>query len=148
MVVSKNTLKILAALVWYMGGIVLLLKATDLLFQAYTLRPRWQVPSLAIGLGVLVGLVKSRFLFMPVCRKNLARIDQLSQPRFWQAYRTRFYFELAAMITLGVSLSRMAQGDLHFLISVSALDYSLGVALLTSSIAFWRPAKNHPLSHM
>ncbi|NOX36227.1 MAG: hypothetical protein GXO78_01700 [Calditrichaeota bacterium] len=138
MMVSKNTLKILAAVVWYIGGIVLLLKATDLLFQAYAIQPHWKVPALAIGIGILVGLIKSRFLFMPVCRKNLARIDQLSRPRFWQAYRTRFYFELAAMITLGVSLSRMAEGDLHFLMGVSALDYSLAVALLTSSIVFWR----------
>ncbi len=138
MVVSKHTLRRLAALVWYLGGVVLLLKGTDLILQAYTLRPTWQVPFIAIVTGALVGGIKSRFLFAPICRINLERIEQLERPRIWQCYRTRFYFELAAMISLGITLSRMAEGKLPFLVGISALDYSLGVALLTSSVVFWR----------
>jgi len=41
------------------------------------------------------------------------------------------------MILLGATLSRIAQGNYISLISVAALDISIGTALLLSSKEFW-----------
>jgi hypothetical protein len=92
-------------------------------------------------IGLIVGSLKARFLFFRSCRKNLRRIKALDRPRLWQFFRPGFCVALAAMITLGASLSRMAHGNYSFLISVAILDLSIGVALLTSSIIFWKQGR-------
>ena len=72
LIVSNHTLKILAALVWYAGGIVLLLKGGSLLVEAKTLRPEQDWIQLAPLAGLCVGGLKAKFLFYKSCRKNLA----------------------------------------------------------------------------
>lgn len=135
---SPRTLKILAALVWYIGGFVLAVKGGALLREANLLKPEQDLSWLVILTGLLIGGVKAKYLFSRSCRKNLARIDQLNKPKLWQFYRPWFFLFLALMITLGASLSRMAHGDYAFLISVAILDFSLATALLASSYVFWQ----------
>jgi hypothetical protein len=137
MVVSKRTLKILAAIVWYVGGVVLLAKGLSLLSEANELQPgRYWLP-LAVASGLLIGGLKSRYLFGKACRKNLARIDVLDGPRIWEFYRPWFFLFLTLMILVGVTLTRLAHGNYPFLIAVAALDFSLATALLVSSRVFW-----------
>ena len=135
---SAHTLKILAALVWYTGVAVLLLKSSGLFLQAH----QDGASSLAVGLSILaglgLGLVKAKYLFVGVCRKNLARIQVLKKPMLWQFYRGRFFLFLAGMIFLGVSLSRTAQGNCRLLIPLAVLELSIAVALLVSSRCFWK----------
>jgi hypothetical protein len=45
---------------------------------------------------------------------------------------------LALMILTGATMSRLAQGHYRSLIAVGALDLSLAMALLGSSIVFWQ----------
>ena len=136
--VSARTLNILAALVWYIGGVILLLKAGSLLAEADMLRPGQPWPWLAVGIGLLIGGLKAKVLFSKSCQKNLSRIAALEQPKFWQFFRPGFFLGLALMITLGATLSRMAQGNYPFLIAVAALDLTIAVALLGSSYVFWK----------
>jgi len=70
-IAPTHNLKILAALVWYTGGVVLLLKGTSLLREAETLRPGQIWTWIAVAAGLLIGSVKARFLFSKSCRKNL-----------------------------------------------------------------------------
>ena len=93
---------------------------------------------LAIPAGLALGGLKARYLFVKSCRKNLARIAALRQPRLWQFYTPRFLVSLALMITAGATLSRLAQGSYPFLIGVATLDMSLSTALLSSSYVYWR----------
>ena len=136
--VSARSLSVLAALVWYVGGIVLLLKGSSLLAEAAVLRPGLVWPWVAVGVGLLAGGLKARFLFSKSCKKNLARIAALERPRIWQFYRPGFFVFLAAMILLGATLSRLAHDRYAMLIGVAALDLALAVALLGSSVVFWR----------
>ncbi len=133
---SAHTLKILAALVWYTGVAVLLIKSSGLFLQAH----QGGAGSLAVGLSILaglgLGLVKSKYLFVRVCRKNLARIQTLKTPMLWQFYRGRFFIFLACMIFFGVSMSRTAQGNYWLLIPLAVLELSIAVALLVSSSCF------------
>ena len=135
--VTTNQLKLLAALLWYSGGVVLFFKGRSLLLEADALIPDSQWFWVAIMLGILVGLLKVIFIFRRVCRKNLTRIYALSQPKIWQFYRPGFFVFLACMIVLGSSLSHAAHGNFPFLIFMTILDFSLSVAVLGSSYVFW-----------
>ena len=135
---SPRTLKILAAVLWYSGAIILLTKGTTLLLEADALQPGRYWTWLTIVLGLSIGWLKVKFIFRRACEKNLARISLLSAPKIWQFYRPGFLLFLAAMIIIGSTLSRMAHGDYPFLIAMATLDFSLATALLGSSVMFWK----------
>jgi hypothetical protein len=136
--VSRRTLYILAAIVWHIGGVVLLIKAASLLAKADSLRPEQNWQWIFVVFGLLLGLLKARYLFSKFCRKNLARIDALEQPRLWQFFRPRFFLMLSVMILAGATLSRLAAGHYRSLLGVATLDLSLAIALLGSGLIFWR----------
>ncbi len=141
--VSARTLRILAAAVWYTGGLILLLKGGNLLHEAAGIRPGGMGPWAAAACGFLAGGLKARFLFTHSCRKNLKRIATLESPKLWQFYRPGFFLFLAAMMALGASLSHLAHGNYHFLLAVATLDLSIAIALLGSSIVFWQAKKEN-----
>ena len=137
MKVSHNTLKIFAAIVWYIGPVILLLKGSELATEAFYLEPEGKGRIISWIAGIAVGLVKTRYIFLKSCRKNMARIDALVTPKWWEFYRIQFFFALASMVVLGAVLSRVSQGNHTFLVAVSILDISIGTALLLSSKVFW-----------
>ena len=75
--VTPRTLKILAAILWYIGVIILITKGADLASNAQELKPEKYGQSIAWIIGVSVGLIKTHFIFDKSCRKNLKRIDEL-----------------------------------------------------------------------
>jgi hypothetical protein len=135
--VHTQTLKMLAALVWILGGAVLIIKGVSLLRDANHINAGQILPWIGILVGILLGGLQAKYLFINVCRKNLARIDGLQQPRMWQFFRPGFFLALAFMIAAGIILSRWATGNFIFLIGVAALDLSIGIALLGSSYVYW-----------
>jgi hypothetical protein len=137
MTVSPRALQSLAALVWYIGGAVLLLKGSALLGEANVLRPASAWPALATGIGFLAGGAKGLTLFRRSCHNVLERIESLERPRIWEFFRPRFLLFLSLMTLTGVMLSRLAHGSFGFLIAVGILDLSIGIALLISGFAFW-----------
>jgi hypothetical protein len=136
--VSARNLKVLAALVWHVGGVVLLFKGASLLAQAAALRPGLAWPWLAAGTALLAGALKAKFLFSRSCDRNLARIAALDQPKIWQFFKPGFFVALAIMIVTGAALSRLAHNHYPFLLGVAALDLGIAIALLGSSHVFWR----------
>ena len=136
--ISARTLKMLAAAVWYGGGVALLIKSWALMAEAFALRPDQAWPWGVLAGGVVLGGLKARYFFSAVCEKNLLRIESLKRPKIWQFFRKRFFFFLLLMIVLGVSLSRGAHHRYVFLLCVAALDLSIGVALMGSSYMFWK----------
>jgi hypothetical protein len=138
MTTTCRTLKILAAVFWYIGGIILVSKGGSLLIEANALRPEQNLTWLAIVIGLLIGVLKVKCFFSKSCKKNLTRIDLLSKPKIWQFFRPGFFFFLAIMIVTGVTLTRVAYNNYIFLISVAILDISIATALLGSSYVFWK----------
>lgn len=134
---SHRTLKILAVLLWVIGGMMLVRKAGELLTEAHILQRNSPWIWLTILFGILLGGIKAKYLFRKSCKKNLIRINSLQEPKIWQFYRPFFFFFLALMITTGATLSRLAHGNFIFLLSVAALDLSIATALLGSSFVFW-----------
>lgn len=136
--VSHRSLRILAALAWYSGGVVLLAKACSLLAQAWTTDSESFWLWLAPMSGLLIGSFKVVFLFNRFCERNLDRINALAQPKVWEFFRPRFFLFLGAMILLGATLSRLAVDNYPLLVGVIILDFSLAMALLGSSQVFWK----------
>lgn len=135
---SAHTLKRLAALVWYSGVVVLLVKSTGMFLEADSQGAGELLVVIAILSGLVIGWIKARYLFTKVCRSNLKRIDALKRPMLWQCYRIRFYFFLCLMILLGAFLARWAQGDYIMLTALAILELSIATALLVSSRCFWK----------
>ena len=138
LVVSTRSLKILAALIWYIGGAILLIKGRSLLLEADALKPEAGWLWLAAGAGIFFGGLKAKFIFTRSCQRNLDRIDALDRPRVWQFFSPRFFVALTVMISAGVTLSRLAHNNYSFLIGVAILDLSIGAALLGGSYVFWK----------
>lgn len=136
--VSTRCLNILAALIWYIGGLVLLLKGVSHLAEAEALEPGQAWPWLAVVAALALGILAAKYLFSKSCQKNLDRIAALDQPRIWHFFRPGFFVSLAIMIAAGATLSRLAHNDYPFLIGVALLDLHLAIALLGSSWVFWR----------
>ena len=136
--ISTRSLKIIAALVWYVGSIILLLKGGSLLVEADTLKPDLFWPWLAIVIALLLGGLKAKFIFSKTCQKNLARIAALERPKIWQFFRPGFFVFLLLMIMTGATLSRLAHDNYPFLIGVAILDLAIASALLGSSYVFWK----------
>jgi len=137
-IVSRRCLRLLAALTWYIGGGILLVKGGSLMSEAYVLRPEEKWPLYSTFLAIIIGVIKATYLFNKSCRKNLERIDKLSYPNIWQFFQPRFFIFLTLMVVTGATLSRVAHGNYPWLIGVGIVDLSVGVALLASSQVFWR----------
>ncbi len=135
--VSARTLNILAAFVWYIGGIRLLQKGIDLLIEAESMSPGLAWPWVAGFVGLTLGGLKAKYLFTNSIKKNLIRIDGLSEPKIWQFFSPGFFAALTIMILAGVTLSRMAHNNYPFLIAVAILDIGIAIALLGSSYVYW-----------
>ena len=138
LIVPNRSLRFFAALLWYIGSIILLLKGTSLLIEADALKPEEDWPWQVAVLGMILGGLKAKFIFNKSCKKNLDRIATIVQPRIWQFFSIEFFTALAFMILVGTMLSRLAYNNYAMLISVALLDISIGIALLGSSYVFWK----------
>lgn len=136
--VSHITLKRLAALVWYMGPVILFLKAAELANNAQEMEPEGWSRSFCWLAGIIVGIIKTRYIFLRSNRKNLARIDSLVDPKLWEFYRVKFFFFLGLMMLFGRILSTVSLGNQTFMVAVAVLDISIGTALFLSSYEFWK----------
>ena len=135
---STQTLKLLAALVWFSGAVVLFFKGFGMFFEAEQLNPGQLWTWLALTAGLMLGSIKARYLFSRVCVRNLRRIEALAQPRLWNCYRVRFYVFLSVMTMSGLYVSQKAHGDYSILIIMTIVDLSLATALLVSGTCFWK----------
>jgi hypothetical protein len=140
MKISHRTLIIIAAIIWYGGGISLLFKGGALIKNAYTIDPQAIWTYIAPAIGIIIGLLKGGFLFSKSCEKNIKRIKALTDPRLWQCFRPGMLIFLAVIIPTGAWMSRTAAVNYPFLCLVGSLDLSIACALLSSSIVFWKLA--------
>jgi uncharacterized membrane protein len=135
---SKKTLVILAALVWFIGAVMLFRGGWELLSQARELRPGSAWHWLFIGLGIVLGIVQARTIFTRSCRRNIQRIRELQDPSLWQFFRPGFFLALGVMISAGVLLDIFSQGIYFFMLAVVGIDFALTISLLGSSRVFWQ----------
>jgi len=141
LITSSHTLKKLAAIVWYAGVVILLLKSTGLFIHAYSDGVKPAVLVVSVLTGLAIGWIKSKYMFVNICKKNLRRICELKEPRLWQFYRIRFFFFLGLMIFAGNYFSRLAKGNNSMVVLLAVLELSIATALFLSSHCFWTHLK-------
>jgi hypothetical protein len=134
----KKILKLLAMVVWYIGFVALSLKSYKLFVEAYSINNNLSYLTSFLLLGFLLSLLKTKYIFIKSCQKNLLRIDSLESPKIWQFYRLGFFIFLMIVISLGAFLSHIASGNYFFLASVGIIDMALALALLFSSFEFYK----------
>lgn len=134
---SKRNLVYLAAVVWYIGGIMLFRSGYELIQMSVSMRPGELWPWIFILFGVFLGIFQALTIFTRSCRKNITRINQLDDPRIWQFFRPAFFLALAIMITTGVLLDHFSKGNYFFMLGVGAIDFALTISLIGSSYIFW-----------
>jgi len=135
---SIASLRLLASIVWYIGVVVLILKSSALFIAAQQNHASLLLIGLVGFLGIVLGTIKAKYLFGPICIKNLKRINTLQLPKLWQFYRPQFFVFLTMMITFGAYASKAAQGDNLWLLSLAGLELSIATALLLSSRYFFK----------
>lgn len=133
---SKKMLIRLAALVWFAGVFILLFKSTALLIEAVRTGAPFLAAVLAAATGVVIGVIKAKYLFIRICEKNIQRILALKSPKIWQFYRTRFFFFLALMIAFGNWAYRLSSHSAVLLAALAVLELSVSTALLISGNSF------------
>jgi hypothetical protein len=137
--IIQNTKPILslALFVWYWGAAILIWKGHRLNHDALELQSNSFTYSTVLLLGIFIALIKTKFVFIKSCHRNIHRILSLKHPHLWNFFSGKFFVALTIMILTGAYLSRIAQGNYTFLVGVSLLDYSIGFALLFSSYPYW-----------
>lgn len=138
---TKTTLVILAAIIWYIGGIMLFRSGLELIIQSRELREGFLWIAIFTLFGIALGIIQALFLFRHSCRRNILRISQLEDPRIWQFYRPGFFLALAVMITTGIVLNNFSRGHYFFMLAVASIDFALTISLLGSSYIFWTETK-------
>lgn len=133
---KKNT-KILALIIWLIGAIILLGKSNQLLIEAHKLSATFTWPLISVIVGLILGIIKTKLVFIPFCKHNLMRIDSIEKPQIWNAFTFKFWIMLMLMMALGAILSKIAPGNLIILSIVSAIDLMVGTGLLLSSKVFF-----------
>ncbi|SNR59415.1 hypothetical protein [Desulfurobacterium atlanticum] len=138
LIVSPQILKSIAVAIWYSGSIVLAFKSASLLNEAFSIKPLkvWIITALISG--ILLGIVKWKYIFSKSAEKKIKRIENLKRATIWQVFETKFYIFLTAMIFLGSKLSEIASGNHTLLIAVSIIDISISTALFLSGIKFFK----------
>ncbi len=135
---TSNTLIKLAALVWYTGVVVLIAKSSALFLEALKGGADQLFILMAILCGIVIGKIKAKYLFYNIGKKNIDRINLLTNPKLWQFYRKRFFVFLFLMLALGKYLSGVAHGENMALIALAVLELSIAFALFLSSHCFWK----------
>lgn len=143
---NKNQLLNIAGGFWVFIGLFLIYRSAGLYQLALS---EQQSTDLAIAISVITGMIiggiKGKFVLIKTARKNRSRIDDLDGPlKMHQVFAAKFYLLIPAMILLGVLL-RTFNEYLGGYVVVAAVYFGIGMALMVSSIPYWK-ASPEPLT--
>jgi hypothetical protein len=143
--VSRQTLVITAALAWGIVGLFLIVRAAFYLTEVDLGNTTLVLASGTFG--ILLGLLKGKYIFARLARQNVKRIDQISPHKekicifAFQAWQS--YLIVLVMIGLGMAL-RLSPPPRIYLIGIFLV---IGVGMLVGSRAYLisRPKTRVPL---
>lgn len=94
--------------------------------------------AISIAASIIIGVAKGRFVLSKTARRNKSRIDNIEGPlKLHHVYAKSFYFLIAGMILLGVSL-RTFNEYLGGYVVVGGIYCGIGLALMVSSLTYWK----------
>lgn len=117
----------ISGFLWFFIGTFLLYKGLHLV-----------VDSASLGIGLVIGFIKGRFVLAKTVRRVVGRIAALPLPiRLKDAYSKSYWILIGSMVVLGMSFRFLP-------ISVGArgiIDVAIGSALINGALLYFRAAR-------
>jgi hypothetical protein len=137
--VNKNSLYALAGSIWGLVGLFMMIRGAMMYQVALEKQDATQTALvIAIALSIIVGVAKGQFVLSKTARRNKTRIENIEGPlKVHHVYAKSFYFLIAGMILLGVSM-RTFNEYLGGYVVVGAIYCGIGLALMVSSLTYWK----------
>ncbi len=136
---NKNSLYTLAGSIWGLVGLFLVIRGAIMYQAALDTQNATQTAlMISIAISVIIGVAKGRFVLSKTARRNKSRIESIEGPlKVHHVYAKSFYILIAAMIALGVTL-RTYNESLGGYVVVAAIYCGIGLALMVSSLTYWK----------
>ena len=140
---GKQRLLKIAGLIWIVVGLFLIYRGSGL-YNLAVIEQNTSKETLIISiiLGVVIGIIKGKFVLSKTALRNRNRINQLVPPlRIYQIFSGPFYGLIVGMMILGFLL-REFNSYLGGYVVVASIYCGIGMALIAASSVYW---KNDPL---
>ena len=140
---GKQRLLQIAGLIWVIVGLFLIYRGSGL-YNLAVIEQNTSKETLIISiiLGVVIGILKGKFVLSKTALRNRNRINQLVPPlSIHQVFSGAFYGLIAGMMILGFLL-REFNAYLGGYVVVASIYCGIGMALIAASSVYW---KNDPL---
>ena len=136
---GKQRLLQVAGLIWIIVGLFLIYRSSDL-YNLAVIEQNTSKGTLIISviLGVVIGIIKGKFVLSKTALRNRNRINQLVPPiRIHQIFSGAFYGLIAGMMALGFLL-REFNAYLGGYVVVASIYCGIGMALIAASSVYWK----------
>ena len=140
---GKQRLLQVAGLIWIIVGLFLIYRGSGL-YNLAVIEQNTGKETLIISviLGVVIGIIKGKFVLSKTALRNRNRINQLVPPiSIHQIFSGAFYGLIAGMMVLGFLL-REFNAYLGGYVVVASIYCGIGMALIAASSVYW---ENDPL---
>ena len=140
---DKRRLLKIAGFIWILVGLFLIYRGSGLYNLAVIEQNTGKETLItSIILGIVIGIIKGKFVLSKTALRNRNRINQLVPPiSIHQIFSGAFYGLIAGMMVLGFLL-REFNAYLGGYVVVASIYCGIGMALIAASSVYW---KNDPL---
>ena len=136
---GKQRLLQIAGLIWIVVGLFLIYRGSGL-YNLAVIEQNTSKETLIISiiLGVVIGIIKGKFVLSKTALRNRNRINQLVPPlRIYQIFSGPFYGLIVGMMILGFLL-REFNSYLGGYVVVASIYCGIGMALIAASSVYWK----------
>ena len=136
---DKQRLLQVAGLIWIIVGLFLIYRSSGL-YNLAVIEQNTGKETLIISviLGVVIGIIKGKFVLSKTALRNRNRINQLVPPlSIHQIFSGAFYGLIAGMMVLGFLL-REFNAYLGGYVVVASIYCGIGMALIAASSVYWK----------
>ena len=136
---DKQRLLQIAGLIWIIVGLFLIYRGSGL-YNLAVIEQNTSKETLIISviLGVVIGILKGKFVLSKTALRNRNRINQLVPPlSIHHVFSGSFYGLIAGMMILGFLL-REFNAYLGGYVVVASIYCGIGMALIAASSVYWK----------
>ena len=146
---GKQRLLQIAGLIWVIVGLFLIYRGSGL-YNLAVIEQNTSKETLIISiiLGVVIGILKGKFVLSKTALRNRNRINQLVPPiSIHQVFSGPFYGFIAGMMILGFLL-REFNAYLGGYVVVASIYCGIGMALIAASSVYWKKDQLPPVENV
>ena len=146
---NKQRLIQVAGLIWIIVGVFLIYRGSGLYNLAVTEQnTSKEAIVISLILGIVLGIIKGKFVLSKTARRNRDRINQLTPPlKIHNIFSGPFYGFIVGMMALGFLL-RTFNTYLGGYVVVAAIYCGVGMALIAASYVYWKNDRPTPVEEV